>query len=142
MSLTVDLAHRRRLLERITVGLVIAHLGMAVLHVVGRAVPAVPPLDAPLQIVGFVRHAGLVHWAWWHLVAAAAIVAARSIRSSRACSIASSLSAMVWIAWGVLITAWAWWSVPPTSLVAPLLIAVLAVPTALTVSGAWIDRED
>lgn len=142
VTLSHEIAQRRSWLERATAALIVAHLGMVALHLMGRVVPAVPPTGAPDSIEPALHIASYVHWSAWHLTAAAALTVARVTRSPRTCSIASSLSFWLWVVWGTLVTLWSLWAVPPTSLVAPLLIAVFAVPSAYVVSGAWIEREE
>lgn len=154
MTIHAELATRRHLLERLTIGLILAHIGMAAIHFIRRAVPASPPLGAPDEVEPLLHLAALVHWSGWHIATAFLLTGCMILvtdnrtgprlrhRAIQGISIAAHLSLLLWLSWGALVAAWAWWSIPPASLVTPLLLAVFAVPVSYMVSEAWIDREE
>lgn len=118
--------------------LAVASAVMAVLHGAGRVAEPLPPAHGVGAPVGWVDD-----W-WWICVHAAVIVLclAAVVGGRVAAGIwAGCLSTVTWATWAVTAWMWAQDTVPPTSLVGPMLAAAVAAPLSAVTAWAWSDRD-
>ena len=122
----------------LTGALAASHTLMAVLHVIGRAVPAIRPVGDGLWHTASLM-ADAPYWVGLHGLAAAGLII--SMATHRLRSLAAFWSAFVWVIWCVLILIWSSRTTPPVSLTAPIIIFILAVPIARVIAAAWVVTE-
>lgn len=131
------IAERGALLYGLTVAVAAGHAAMIPLHMVGRAAPAIPPTHPSPAIA----QVSAVWWVAVHAVTVALLGGAVVSRRWWLGMLGGALSAVVWLSWALLLLVWSLDTVPPVSLVAPVLILATVAPVSGVVFAAWTERD-
>lgn len=126
----------RERINSLTVVLACAHVGMVLLHLIDRAAPAIAPRAGLPGVIGVVDE-------WWWVVAhtsAAVLLSLGVVFGSWRLGVwGACFGGSTWAIWMILLLAWSLNTVPPVSLVAPLLGLVVVVPLSVVLAVAWSE---